>query len=607
MAKMIQAILSLKDDFSKAINNAKEASKNFGSEWERQGRNIERHAKKLSDLGDELSKNVTSMVASAVTGAGAAFIELDAGMDLVVAKSGAVGKALEANKEVFEELYRSTAFDAESIGNAVGAVQAYADVSGESLEELSETALKFAKITDADIGESVMMAARMMEQFDATASDMPHIFDAMAKSMQDSGVEVEELFDVVQENVPQLKALGMGFEEAFAFAGKIGEAGFQMDRIFDSIKDSQSVLSESGLNLADGLKVVQQELEAASSDTDRLGVALKYFGEENAAYMLQAIDQGVVSLEDFSQAAADSSGTIEETYGAMSGPAEELISLWHELKLTAGDFAEVVIEGAAPILDSLADSLRTVGEWLRGLDDDQKRVVANIVLLVGVAGPLISVLGMLGSGFGKGFTNIMKFGGGCVRVIGNGAKLLSGLKLMSGFMMGPWGVAIDIAVKAGVTLYKNWGKVKSIGVGAFRTVTSWINTAKKAIFGLKDAVWDFIKNSKIGRIGSMVGNAISSVKSYIGKNADGTDYWRGGLTMIHERGGELVDLPRGSRVYPHDKSVQMAYADGQRSSGGVVFSFKGATFVVREEADVERIARAIVRRLSLARKNRVVV
>lgn len=362
MAKMIQAILSLKDDFSQAINNAKEVSKNFGSEWERQGRKIERQAKKLSDLGDELSKNVTSMVASAVTGAGAAFIELDAGMDLVVAKSGAVGKALEANKEVFEELYRSTAFDAESIGNAVGAVQAYADVSGESLEELSETALKFAKITDADIGESVMMAARMMEQFDATASDMPHIFDAMAKSMQDSGVEVEELFDVVQENVPQLKALGMGFEEAFAFAGKIGEAGFQMDRIFDSIKDSQSVLSESGLNLADGLKVVQQELEAASSDTDRLGVALKYFGEENAAYMLQAIDQGVVSLEDFSQAAADSSGTIEETYGAMSGPAEELISLWHELKLTAGDFAEVVIEGAAPILDSLADSLRTVGE-----------------------------------------------------------------------------------------------------------------------------------------------------------------------------------------------------------------------------------------------------
>ena len=77
--------------------------------------------------------------------------------------------------------------------------------------------------------------------------------------------------------------------------------------------------------------------------------------------------------------------------------------------------------------------------------------------------------------------------------------------------------------------------------------------------------------------------------------------------MIHERGGELVDLPRGSRVYPHDKSVQMAYADGRRSSGGVVFNFKGATFVVREEADVDRIARAIVRRLSLARKNRVVV
>lgn len=77
----------------------------------------------------------------------------------------------------------------------------------------------------------------------------------------------------------------------------------------------------------------------------------------------------------------------------------------------------------------------------------------------------------------------MKFGGGCVRVIGNSTKLLSGLKLISGFMMGPWGIAISIAVAAGVKLYKNWEKVKSIGVGAFRTVTSWINTAKKPFLG----------------------------------------------------------------------------------------------------------------------------
>lgn len=44
---------------------------------------------------------------------------------------------------------------------------------------------------------------------------------------------------------------------------------------------------------------------------------------------------------------------------------------------------------------------------------------------------------------------------------------------------------------------------------------------------------------------------------YIGRNADGTDYWRGGLTWVGERGPELVSLPQGSRVYSAEDSRSM--------------------------------------------------
>jgi hypothetical protein len=37
----------------------------------------------------------------------------------------------------------------------------------------------------------------------------------------------------------------------------------------------------------------------------------------------------------------------------------------------------------------------------------------------------------------------------------------------------------------------------------------------------------------------------------IPKFATGTNYAPGGLAMINERGPEIVDLPQGSRVYPH--------------------------------------------------------
>lgn len=44
----------------------------------------------------------------------------------------------------------------------------------------------------------------------------------------------------------------------------------------------------------------------------------------------------------------------------------------------------------------------------------------------------------------------------------------------------------------------------------------------------------------------------------IGANADGTDNWRGGLTSVNERGGEILDLPGGTRIIPHDVSMKMA-------------------------------------------------
>ncbi len=51
----------------------------------------------------------------------------------------------------------------------------------------------------------------------------------------------------------------------------------------------------------------------------------------------------------------------------------------------------------------------------------------------------------------------------------------------------------------------------------------------------------------------------------IGKNASGTDFWRGGLTRINEEGGEILNLPRGTQIIPHDVSMEIARAAGQAS------------------------------------------
>lgn len=51
----------------------------------------------------------------------------------------------------------------------------------------------------------------------------------------------------------------------------------------------------------------------------------------------------------------------------------------------------------------------------------------------------------------------------------------------------------------------------------------------------------------------------------IGANASGTNFWRGGLTRINEEGGEILNLPRGTQIIPHDVSMEIARAAGQAS------------------------------------------
>lgn len=59
-----------------------------------------------------------------------------------------------------------------------------------------------------------------------------------------------------------------------------------------------------------------------------------------------------------------------------------------------------------------------------------------------------------------------------------------------------------------------------------------------------------------------------------GKSADsnwtGTSYFKGGLTTLHERGEELYDLPRGTRIYNHEMSERMVLETAKQAAQGVI-------------------------------------
>lgn len=133
--------------------------------------------------------------------------------------------------------------------------------------------------------------------------------------------------------------------------------------------------------------------------------------------------------------------------------------------------------------------------------------------------------------------------------------------------------------------------------GIFEAVGGVIDGAIGAVFGGIEKAGKFV-SGLFGGKKDMQAN-VEVTGTTVGANAGGTDFWRGGLTRVNERGGEIIDLPRGSRVYPHDESIDMA-----RAQGSITIAKLADSIVVREDADIDRIATAIVSKIQKASERR---
>lgn len=120
------------------------------------------------------------------------------------------------------------------------------------------------------------------------------------------------------------------------------------------------------------------------------------------------------------------------------------------------------------------------------------------------------------------------------------------IDFLTGVFTGNW----DLAISGLVTIFTGYFEmIRSIADG----VLSWIE-------------------SKI----SAIGNSIESAKNWIAgggntpHNATGTEYFRGGDTYVNEGNrGELITLPNGSQIVPHDLAKNML----NNSGGGITINF----------------------------------
>lgn len=149
---------------------------------------------------------------------------------------------------------------------------------------------------------------------------------------------------------------------------------------------------------------------------------------------------------------------------------------------------------------------------------------------------------------------------------------------------------------------KAWnGIVQAVG-SIFGTLESLVKTPLNAVINLVNKAIGAINKISVDLPSAVGGGHIGFNIPTIPTLAKGTDYWQGGIVQISEKGGEIVDLPSGSRVYPHDESVRIARQDG-RKNYSIAIAKLADSIVVREETDIDKIAEVIVKRIEQAIDN----
>lgn len=150
---------------------------------------------------------------------------------------------------------------------------------------------------------------------------------------------------------------------------------------------------------------------------------------------------------------------------------------------------------------------------------------------------------------------------------------------------------------------KAWEGVKTIFKGIFESLVALVKAPMNAVIAIINGAISGI--NKLGLtipdwVPMIGGKGFAINVPTIPMLYKGTSNWAGGTAVIHDKGGEIVDLPRGSRVYPHDKSLQMARKEGERNAGTILnihIQKLAERIEVRSDDDIDRIVEKLAMKL----------
>lgn len=227
----------------------------------------------------------------------------------------------------------------------------------------------------------------------------------------------------------------------------------------------------------------------------------------------------------------------------------------------------------------------------------------NIILSLGssISGVLMPILQLLTIFLGSVFITALVI---AANVITN--SIITAINIATAVITGFLGVLNGIITFITGVFTGNWQMAWQGIVNIFQSIFTGLNDIVNSVLnGIKSSVNSIIDS--INSISFTVPEGVPGIGGTtfgglnIPKFAGGTENFTGGPAIINEEGGEIVDLPSGTRIIPHDKSIQTAYMQGVKNnqSGGNNFSFNiniyGAN--MKSDEDLDDLADKLMQRI----------
>ena len=392
-----------------------------------------------------------------------AFNEVDAGSDAIITATGATGKLAEGMDNVYKSIASSLPIDnLENIGKVIGEMNTQFGFTDEKLQHASEKMLKFSEITGSDVVASTQNAKQAISVFHMSSDDLDSVLDDVAKTAQDTGVSVDDLFQKAIEGAPQLQELGLSFSDSVKLLGAFEQAGVDGSAALSSLSKAAVNYAKDGKSLTDGLAETQDKILNATDQTEALNAAAEVFGTKGAVRMVDAIQRGVLNLNDLGGAASDSQGTVETTFSNTLDPIDEETVALNNVKLAMAEFGSAISEAVAPILEALVPIIQKVAKWFSSLSGTSKTIIVVIGGIAMVISALLPILAVVAGG---------------IAAAGGAMEFLTGVLLpVAGIIAG-----IIAVVAAVVAVIKNWGDI-----------TDWLSEKWSAFKDWMSGLWDTI-------------------------------------------------------------------------------------------------------------------